>query len=107
MGFSIILNGQKSAIDWVRNLGFSLFMSLLYYKGLDLSNLKSRKSSDVIRQRNIKTGAKYLTIRDGIKEIEQMYKETYKNLIINNFEEYLIPYLNFVSNPILTVSDVP
>ena len=26
MGFSIILNGQKSAIDWVRNLGFSLFM---------------------------------------------------------------------------------
>ena len=35
MGFSIILNGQKSGIDWVRNLGFSLFMSLLYYKGLD------------------------------------------------------------------------
>ena len=30
VSFPIVLNGQESAIDWVRNLGVSLFMSLLY-----------------------------------------------------------------------------
>ena len=99
MGFSIILNGQKSAIDWVRNLGFSLFMSLLYYKGLDFFTLDKEYQIIEKRKRNIKTGAKYLTIRDGIKEIEQMYKETYKNLIINNFEEYeLEEIIDFIFN---------
>ena len=39
MGFSILLNGETSAIDWARNLGLSLFMSLLYYKGLDFFTL--------------------------------------------------------------------
>ena len=59
MGLSIILIGQKSAIDWVSNLGFSLYMSLLYYKGLEFFTLDKEYQIIEKRKRNIKTGAKY------------------------------------------------
>ena len=78
MGFSIILSGQKSAIDWVSIFGVSLFMTLLYYRDLDFFTLDKEYQIIEKRKRNIKTGAKYLTIRDGIKEIEQMYKKHIK-----------------------------
>ncbi|MGL4616661.1 MAG: HNH endonuclease signature motif containing protein [Mycoplasmoidaceae bacterium] len=88
MGLSIIFNGQKSAISWVRNLGFSLFMSLLYYKNFDFINFDKEYEIIEKRKRNKNSGIKFLAIKDSKKEIEQMYNETYKNLIINNFENY-------------------
>ncbi|MGL5246443.1 MAG: HNH endonuclease signature motif containing protein [Mycoplasmoidaceae bacterium] len=86
MGFSIIFNGQKSAISWIRNLGFSLFVSLLYYK--DFNFLDFDNEYKILEKRKSNSGKKFLTIKEGAKEIEKMYKETYKNLIKNNFERY-------------------
>ncbi|MGL5590900.1 MAG: hypothetical protein ACRDCH_02410, partial [Metamycoplasmataceae bacterium] len=88
MGLSIIFNGQKSAISWVRNLGFSLFMSLLYYKNFDFKNFDEKYEIIEKRRRNKKTGIKFICIKDSKKEIEKIYKDTYKNLIINNFKDY-------------------
>ena len=99
MIFTIILNDHIGTDDWVRNLGSSLFVTLLYYKGLTFFTLDKEYQIIEKRKRKIKTAAKYLTIRDGIKEMEQMYKETYKNLIINNFAEYeLEEIMDFIFN---------
>ncbi|MGL5640601.1 MAG: HNH endonuclease [Mycoplasmoidaceae bacterium] len=88
MGLSIVFNGQKSAISWVRNLGFSLFMCLLYYKNFNFKNFDEKYEIIEKRKRNKNSGIKFLSIKDSKKEIEQMYNETYKNLIINNFKDY-------------------
>ncbi|MGL5591204.1 MAG: HNH endonuclease [Mycoplasmoidaceae bacterium] len=88
MGLSIIFNGQKSAISWVRNLGFSLFMCLLHYKNFDFENFDEEYEIIEKRKRNKNSGIKFLSIKNSQKEIEQMYNETYKKLIINNFKEY-------------------
>ena len=79
MGISVILTDPKSASEWVRNLGLAPIMACISYERLDFFTLDKQYQIIEKRKRNTKTDAKYITIRHGIKEFVQMYKETYKN----------------------------
>ena len=61
------MDASLNAIDWVRNLGFSLFMSLLYYKGLDFFTLDKEYQIIEKRKRNIEEISKnnILEIKDN------------------------------------------
>ncbi|MGL4647544.1 MAG: HNH endonuclease signature motif containing protein [Mycoplasmoidaceae bacterium] len=85
--FSIISNATKNAISYIRNFGYSFFLSLLHYYEYDFKNINDKYK--YIERVLVKKNGKFFDIKTdyGRSQIEKGFFETYKNSIVKNFKK--------------------